>query len=269
MSLNVPVSVSVAGVVLLVASNLDLLEAPLRKVDVSSAEVAAQCSVLKAEGGRESADSAAIAGCRISDDLNAPVVLVITNSEVTIAGHFAVRLGDGGIDLVRVQVAASLGVNETNDGSITNESEVGGLGVVIGFEAVGVKEPVVVGILVVVASNLLLARALGIGLNVRVKKTTAIAHILDGSTRSDGNLQGAVLADFGSLQVGLEQGAHLGITRAGGVEDGKVQSKGDHVDEERNNDETHDASREVGGKDRLQKCKPTGIRTGITGVYLQ
>lgn len=61
----------------------------------------------------------------------------------------------------------------------------------------------------------------------------------------------------------MEQGAHLGITRAGGVENGKVQGKGDHVDEERNNDETHDASREVGSKDRLQMCKQMAIHTGI------
>lgn len=36
MSFDVPVSVGIAGVVLLGASNLDLLETPLRKVDIAS-----------------------------------------------------------------------------------------------------------------------------------------------------------------------------------------------------------------------------------------
>lgn len=103
----------------------------------------------------------------------------------------------------------------------------------------------------VVAGDLLLARALGIGLNVRVKETSAIAHVLDGGAGSNGNLKGAVLADLGSLQVGLEEGAHLGIARTGGVEDSEVQSKREHIDEERNYNESHDASGKVSGENRL------------------
>ena len=45
MAFNVPVGVDIAGVVLLDASGLDLLETPLRQVDVASSEVATQVLV--------------------------------------------------------------------------------------------------------------------------------------------------------------------------------------------------------------------------------
>jgi hypothetical protein len=114
-SLDVPVSISVTRVVLLVASNLNLLETPLRKVDIASSKIAVQRGVPEAESSGQSANLAAITRCRIPDNFNLPVILFISNSEVTVAGNFAVRLGNGSINVVRVQVAASLGVNETND----------------------------------------------------------------------------------------------------------------------------------------------------------
>lgn len=113
--LDVPVSVSVTRVVLLVAGHFNLLEAPLRKVDVASSQIAAQRGVLKTESRSQSADLAAITRCRISDNLNLPVILLISNSEVTVAGNFAVGLGNGGVNVVRVQVAASLGVDKADD----------------------------------------------------------------------------------------------------------------------------------------------------------
>ena len=72
---------------------------------------------------------------------------------------------------MRVKVAAGLGMNQANGLAVTNESGLGIL-IVIGITTVGVEEPVIVSILVVVASNLLLGRSLGISLHVRMKKTT-------------------------------------------------------------------------------------------------
>jgi hypothetical protein len=43
------------------------------------------------------------------------------------------------------------------------------IGLVLDFVAIGVEEPIVVGVLVMVASNLLLCGSLGVGLNVRMK----------------------------------------------------------------------------------------------------
>lgn len=71
--------------------------------------------MLKTEGRSKSADLAAITRCRIPDNLNLPVILLISNSEVTVAGNFAVGLGNGGVNIVRVQVAASLGVDKADD----------------------------------------------------------------------------------------------------------------------------------------------------------
>jgi hypothetical protein len=249
-SLNVPVGVSVTGVVLLGASNLDLLETPLGEVDVASSEIAAKDLMLETESSGKGSDLAAIPRSRIADNLNLPVVLVVTNSQVTVAGNFLVASGHRGSDVVRVQIAASLGVDKSNDGVVTNESEVT-LRVVVLLSAVGVEEPVVVGVLVVVAGNLLLLGTLGVGLNVGVKKTTTVAHVLDSSTGTNCNLQRAVLSNLSTLEVSLEEGAHLSITRAGAVENGEVQGEREEVDQERDDDEANDTGDDVGTKSGL------------------
>ena len=96
------------------------------------------------------------------------MIFGVTNSRVTVAGYFPVSLCNGSIDLVRVQVAAGLSVNQTNLVAVSREAEVL-IRTVIRLVAVGVEEPVVVGILVVVAGDLLLLRALGVGLMMGVK----------------------------------------------------------------------------------------------------
>lgn len=154
---------------------------------------------------------------------------------------------------MRVQVAASLSVNQTNNVVVTDEAQLLRLRVVVGVLTVRIKEPVVVGVLVVVASDLLLSRSLGIGLNVRVEETTTVTHVLDRGLGTNGNLQGAVLSDFGALQVGLEEGAHLGVAGAALVEDSEVQSEGQKVNEEWNEDETNGARDEVGCESRLSR----------------
>lgn len=198
----------------------------------------------QAECRCQGANSAAITGGDITNDLNSPVVLVVTNSQVAVAGDFLVGLGHGSSDLVGVKVAAGLGVDKTDRLAVANESG-RGFGVVVRVRTVGVEEPVVVGILVVVAGDLLLSRALRVGLDVGVQETTTISHVLDGRARSVGDFQGAVLADLGALQVCLEQGAHLRITRTCVVENGKVECEREHVDQERDDDEANDASDNV------------------------
>lgn len=115
MSLNVPVSISVTRIVLLVASDFNLLEAPLRKVDVASSKIAVHGSVLETESSSQGADLAAVTRCRIPDDFNLPVILLISNSEVTVAGNLAVGLCNGSVNVVRVQIATGLGVDKTDD----------------------------------------------------------------------------------------------------------------------------------------------------------
>lgn len=79
------------------------------------------------------------------------------------------------------------------------------LGIVQRLVAIGVEEPVVVRILVVVAGNLLLLGALGVGLYVGMQQATAIAHVLQCSPRTIGDFQRTVLADLGASQVRLEK----------------------------------------------------------------
>lgn len=71
--------------------------------------------MLETESSSQSADLAAVTRCRIADNFNLPVILLISNSEITIAGNLAVGLGNGGVNIVRVQVAASLSVDKTDD----------------------------------------------------------------------------------------------------------------------------------------------------------
>lgn len=169
--LNVPVGVGITRIVVLGAGNLNLSETPLRQIDIAGAEVATHDWVFQAEGSGQRANFASITRGNISHDLNLPVIFVVAYSKVAVAGDFLVRLGDRSGDLMRVKVAAGLGMNQANGLAVTNESGLGIL-IVIGITTVGVEEPVIVSILVVVASNLLLGRSLGISLHVRMKKTT-------------------------------------------------------------------------------------------------
>lgn len=56
MSFDVPVSIDILRVVDLVTSNLDLLETPLRQVDISSTKIAAEYDVLQSEGCSQSSN---------------------------------------------------------------------------------------------------------------------------------------------------------------------------------------------------------------------
>ena len=182
----------------------------------------------------------------IANDLDNPVILGITNSGVTVARDFVVGLGDGSGDLVRVKVAASLSVNETNDIAIAGEAEL--LICVIGnLMAVGVEEPVVVGILVVVASDLLLGRALGVCLDVRVEQSTSVSHVLQRGAGTVCDFERAVLANLSSSQVGLEERAHLRIAGTAVFEDDEVEVEGEHVDGEGDEDQTENAESEMRG----------------------
>lgn len=172
MSLHIPVSVSVTGVIVLGASNLNLTETPLRQVDITSSQVATQSLVLKTESGGKGANLALVPGRNIPNNFDFPVILVVTHGQVAVAGNLLVSLSDGRRDVVRVQVAAGLRVDESDYITVAKESKLVGALVVIGIAAVRVEEPVVVSILVVVTGDLLLSGTLGVRLHVRVQETT-------------------------------------------------------------------------------------------------
>lgn len=149
---------------------------------------------------------------------------------------------------MRVEVTASLGVDQTDGATVLGEPHGLFANVVVGLEAVGVDEPVVVSILVVVASNLLLLGTLGVGLNVRVEKAAAVAHILNGGARSNSKLQRAVLSNLGTAKVGLEERAHLSIAGTAVFQDQEVEPEGEQVDHHGDHDERKDTETEVGSQ---------------------
>ena len=107
------------------------------------------------------------------------MVLGITHGDVAVRRDFLITTAQRCSNVVRVQVSASLSMKKADSRTIANETQFLGLGVIGLIVAVRVDEPVVVGVLVVVASNLLLLRSLGVGLNVLMQEAAAIAHILE------------------------------------------------------------------------------------------
>lgn len=83
-ALDVPVGVHVPGVVGLGAGDFDLLETPLGKVDIASAEVTAKIRVLQTERSSQGPDLGIVASGSVIDDLDLPVVLGIADGHVSV-----------------------------------------------------------------------------------------------------------------------------------------------------------------------------------------
>jgi hypothetical protein len=202
----------------------------------------------QAEGSGQSAQLRVISRRGIIHNLDFPVILSVSNGKVTVARHLPISLGDRSGDLVRVKVAASLGVNKTDDIAVADVSNLLILGVVVRLLSVGVEEPVVVGVLVMVAGNLLLGGAFRVGLHVRVQKTATVTHVLERCTGSDSNFQRAILANFSSPKVGLEERRHLCIAWSAVLQDEEVDVEREKVDNEGNDNKADNSEGKVCGK---------------------
>jgi len=200
--------------------------------------------MLEAKGSGKCTDFRAVVGSRVAYNLYLPVILCVANGGVAIARNFPVGFGDRCSNCVRVQVSAGLCVNQSDDRLVLGKSKLL-IGLVVNLTAVGVEEPVVVRVLVVVACNLLLHGALWIGLDVRVEQSTTVTHVLQGDARAICDLEWAVLADLGSAQVGLEEGAHLRISGAAVLQNEEMQVETEGVDRQRDEDEAEDAEGQV------------------------
>ena len=60
MGLDVPVSIDILGVVDFVTGDFNLLETPLRQINVTSTKIAAQTGMLESESSGQSSELAAI-----------------------------------------------------------------------------------------------------------------------------------------------------------------------------------------------------------------
>lgn len=171
----------VSRVVLLVASDFDLLEPPLRQDRVRSPQVAAQHFVAETHAGRQRMDVLhflLLALLQIIDHLNNPVILVVTDGLVSVTGNFVVELGDRCRDGVGVQVAGCRYMSEKNSIALLDKSE-GTFGIVRRLLPGGQNSPLVVIVFVVVASDLLLTGTSREGLYVRMQKTASVSNVLE------------------------------------------------------------------------------------------
>jgi hypothetical protein len=142
-------------------------------------------------------------------------------------------------------------VDQTNLVTVSREAEVL-IRLVFGLVAVGVEEPVVVRILVVIAGDLLLLRTLWVGLMMGMKKTTAIAHVLQSHARAEGELQGTIFPDLGTTEIGLKERAHLRIARTAVLQDEEVKEEREHVYGDRDENQAKDAEAHVCSEFDLQ-----------------
>jgi hypothetical protein len=99
---NVPMSVHIARVVCLDTGSLNLLETPLRKVDVTGAKVTSKIYVLQSDGGGKSSKSRAIVRSSVTDNLDFPVILGVSNAGVAITRDLPIGFRNRGSDLVRM-----------------------------------------------------------------------------------------------------------------------------------------------------------------------
>src|SRR5690606_25725556 len=110
-----------------------------------------------------------------------------------------------------------------------------------------VDEPVIVCVLVVIASNLLLSGTLWVSLDVGMEQATSVAHILQGYAGSNGYFQRAV-PKVGSLEICLEKRAHLGISGTTVGKNRKVQPEASHIHRKWKTNQASNAGSQVSTK---------------------
>ncbi len=103
--------VDILRLILFNAGDFDLLETPLREIDVAGAEVAAQRGVFEAEGGGQGADFGVVPRCSVVDDFDRPVVFLVAHCCVAVTGDFVIAFGNRGGRNVGMEVAAGLRVD--------------------------------------------------------------------------------------------------------------------------------------------------------------
>jgi len=92
-ALDVPMRVGVFRVVLLVAAHFDLLESPLGQALGRSAEVAPRYVMTEAQPSRERMyplEALTTPAANVIDDLDIPVIILVTNRDVSVARHLVV-----------------------------------------------------------------------------------------------------------------------------------------------------------------------------------
>lgn len=177
-------------IILLITTDLDLLEPPLRQRIIRRPQITPRRLMPKPQPRRQRMDLLEMplrSPLHIVHDLHDPIIVKIADRSISVRGHFVIELRDGRDDVVRVQVAGGGGMDETDDVAIFEEADLA-LGIDGGFVPFRGDDPVVVAVLVVVAGHLLLVRTDGISLDVRVQKAASPAHVLERQSGAEGHV---------------------------------------------------------------------------------
>ena len=145
---------------------------------------------------------------------------------------------------MRMQIAACLCVNQTNHVLISDEFN-RCFRIVRLRVTIRIEEPIVICILMMIASDLLLLRPFRVGLDVRMKKTTAITHIFKSSSRTVSDFERAIFSDLCTSKICLEQRTHLRISGTAVFQDEEVYPEGEHVNNERKDNQAHNSRPKV------------------------
>lgn len=181
MAFNIPVRMSIAGVIVLITSNFHLLETPLWQDRVGGTEITPKQLMTEPQTSSKRMNLvhlALLAQLDIIYNLDNPVVLIVSYSSVAVARNFVVVFGDRSWDRVGVQITSGGDMTQTNNVAIFQEPD-GTFGVINRLVPSRKDHPVVVLILVVVASDLLLFGTNGERLYMGVQQTASIPKVFD------------------------------------------------------------------------------------------
>lgn len=145
---------------------------------------------------------------------------------------------------MRMQVTACLCVNQTNHVLISDEFN-RCFRIIRLRVTIRIEEPIVICILMMIASDLLLLRPFRVGLNVRMKKTTTITHIFKSGSRTVSDFKRAIFSNLRTSKISLEQRAHLRIPGTAIFQDEEVYPEGEHVNDERKDNKAHNSRPKV------------------------
>ena len=172
---------------------------------------------------------------RVVDHFNDPEIVFVANCEIPVPCDLVILLCDRRSERMRMQISTGCRVNQANHITVVQKFDRS-----IRVDGIRVPwrcdDPVVVVVFVMVACHLLLLRARGECLDVRVEQTTSISVVLKRQLRAVRDFQGRQ-GKIVALQMRLEQGGHLRISRSGAVEDEKVDLEACGVDRKGQEDE--------------------------------
>ena len=176
----------VIRVVLFDTRDFDLLEAPFRKDRISCPKVASEFLMAEAHASRKrmySVNMLFTSSLQVIDYLDFPVIMIVANSSVPLTRNFVIQFRNRCRNVMGVQIASGRTVLKADNVTILEELN-GTINIKRQLVPSRMNDPLIVVVLVMIASHLLLIRTNWISLDMRVEETAAIAHIFQCDLRS-------------------------------------------------------------------------------------